>query len=106
NFATEPYEEWGQVKNQLIKTSAHTENNIFLNHLSENGGWRLFTNGAAPYFVASGQYHKNTGGKRKLLTPFYSGVPVDEGNIRRTGIIAADFPGKSLIDSTIQLNNI
>ncbi|WP_176549477.1 phosphatidylinositol-specific phospholipase C [Bacillus thuringiensis] len=135
------YEKWVQVKNQLIKANAHTENNIFLNHLSGNGGWRLFTSGAAPYFVASGQYHKNTGGKRKLLTPFYSGVPIDlgntypdyprlyspdykmnfiyyegtnilttkiiqEGNIRRTGIIAADFPGKSLIDSTIQLNNI
>ncbi|OPA10900.1 hypothetical protein BHL54_21045 [Bacillus cereus] len=135
------YEKWMQVKNQLIKANELSGNRIFLNHLSGNGGWRFFTSGASPYFVASGQYHKNTGGKRKILTPFYSGVPRDlgnnypdyprlyspdykmnfiyyegtnvlttekihEGSIRRIGIIAADFPGKGLIDSIIQLNTM
>lgn len=135
------YEKWTQIKSHLIKANTVYGHTIFLNHLSGNGGWRFFTKGASPYFVASGQYHKNTGGERTLLTPIHGREPVDlgsqypdyprlyspdynmnfiyyegtnilttekiqEGRIHHTGIIAADFPGKSLIDSVIKLNNI
>ncbi|MCQ6530462.1 phosphatidylinositol-specific phospholipase C [Bacillus mycoides] len=134
------YEKWTQIKSHLIKANTAYEHTIFLNHLSGNGGWRFFTKGASPYFVASGQYHKSTGGERTLLTPMHGRGPVDlrnkypdyprlysvdynmnfiyyegtnilttekiqAGSIKHTGIIAADFPGKSLIDSIIKLNN-
>ncbi|MEX0417281.1 phosphatidylinositol-specific phospholipase C domain-containing protein, partial [Bacillus sp. C30] len=134
------YEKWTQIKSHLIKANTAYEHTIFLNHLSGNGGWRFFTKGASPYFVASGQYHTTTGGERILLTPMNGRKPVDLGNaypdyprlyspdynmnfiyyegtnilttehiqegiVQHTGIIAADFPGHSLIDSIIKLNN-
>ncbi|PEA01655.1 hypothetical protein CON37_26690 [Bacillus cereus] len=74
------YDKWKRVKAHLEKASANSGNTIFLNHLSGNGAWKFITQGASPYFVASGQASKTTGVSPKRLTPIIEGVPVDFGN--------------------------
>ncbi len=122
------YSKWLSVKNQLVKADTSSRNSIFINYLSGSGG-------SFPYFVASGHSSPGTGAPRLLTgltVPGWAGAYPDfprvnwvgsvasiafEGTniltndfikkdkLQRTGIVVADFPGESLINTIIGLNN-
>ncbi|QPW51649.1 hypothetical protein G9298_28720 (plasmid) [Bacillus thuringiensis] len=121
------YAKWEKVRDHFF-SAMRNRNLIFLNHLSANG--RISTLGdPRPWFVASGfadrennslayQLSSNPSSNwpdNPRLSPtsgpiFYGGTNVlttrriRDGRFTHTGIIAADFPGKGLIDGTIALN--
>ncbi|OUB57313.1 phosphatidylinositol-specific phospholipase C domain-containing protein [Bacillus thuringiensis] len=121
------YAKWEKVKDYFFR-AMQNKSQIYLNHLSANG--RLDTLGdPKPWFVASGfAYRENNSLAYQLSSNsssnwpdnprynstsgpiFYGGTNVlstrriRDGRVTHTGIIAADFPGKGLIDSTIALN--
>ncbi|MBK5429705.1 phosphatidylinositol-specific phospholipase C domain-containing protein [Bacillus sp. TH30] len=121
------YAKWTAVKQHLQSANANNGQAKYLNYLSGNGTWKFFTKGAAPYFVASG-YESPTAGVGKVITThptdkwpdypkdFYGYAKLYGGTnilttewisklgLNHTGIIAADFPGKGLIDRVIRLN--
>ncbi|AFU17417.1 Phosphatidylinositol-specific phospholipase (plasmid) [Bacillus thuringiensis MC28] len=123
------YAKWDAVKNHLLHASdEQSKDEIYLNHFSGTGGLAIW-NGFYPWFVASGKENKNTGSNQWLLQTnaaskwkdfprdldgqvFYGGTNIlgteimQKGDIKHTGIIAADFPGPGLIDSIIRLNGI
>ncbi|HDR7618080.1 hypothetical protein COL71_28835 [Bacillus mycoides] len=121
------YAKWTAVGNHLKAANASDKQSIYLNYLSGNGAWRFISMGAAPYFVASGYRGSGTNESMKMITEhrtdkwpdyprgyygqvFYGGTNllttqyIQQWPIRHTGIIAADFPGKGLIDRVIRLN--
>lgn len=121
------YDKWTAVKNHLIMASMASGNNGFLNYLSG-------ASGTLPYFVASGHVTSSTDGNRliagfttssnkyedfprinclfNLCTILFEGTNVltenylNKSKPKYVGIIAADFPGSSLIKSVIDCNFI
>ncbi|MED3275521.1 phosphatidylinositol-specific phospholipase C [Bacillus thuringiensis] len=126
----EIYTKWIAIKNHLQNTNINFNNGkIYLNHFSGTGGAAAFLNNVYPWFVASGKESRNTDSSPKLIqtnsTNAWSDFPRDrngqvyyggmntlgtellqQGAIKHSGIIAADFPGPGLIDSIIKLNGI
>lgn len=119
------YNKWTAVKNHLYAASNSNKSQIYLNHFSGTSG---SYGGAYPWFVASGKLYRDTGSNSKLSDSYatdkypdyrhtvtgkvlYSGTNIlgtnliQNGSVSHTGIIAADFPGKGLIDGVIRLNN-
>jgi len=118
------YSKWEKVKDHLEKANTSPKNDeIYLNYLSASGG-------SFPYFIASGHSSPGTNAPRLstgLTTPGwenkYPDFPrvncfigictiafegtniINNSNYSRVGIIATDFPGRGLIDSTIKLND-
>ncbi|MEB4815738.1 phosphatidylinositol-specific phospholipase C domain-containing protein [Bacillus thuringiensis] len=118
------YNKWISIKNHFhrIRNTGH----LSINHLSGNGGF----GGPTPWFIASGYRSRNNNSlldvasSRPVLTG-WADFPRDRPTIgpvywggmnvlatkrmldRRfthTGIVAADFPGRGLIEGTIALN--
>ncbi|PEB81300.1 phosphatidylinositol-specific phospholipase C [Bacillus nitratireducens] len=124
------YEKWNAVKTQLQNANNNFNNDkIYLNHFSGTGGAAALLNNVYPWFVASGKESRNTDSNPKMIQKattnawedfprdingqvFYGGMNtlgtefLQQGGIKHTGIIAADFPGPGLIDSIIKLNGI
>ncbi|NEW09881.1 phosphatidylinositol-specific phospholipase C domain-containing protein [Paenibacillus sp. SYP-B3998] len=119
------YNKWTAVKNHLYAANGSNKSQIYLNHFSGTSG---SYGGAYPWFVASGKMYKDTGSNSKLSDSYatgkypdypntvtgkvlYSGTNIlgtnliQNGSVSHTGIIAADFPGKGLIDGVIRLNS-
>lgn len=118
------YGKWESIKTQLNNKSFES---ITLNYLNGSGG-------VYPYFAESGHITSSTDGSRLttgLMGPAFKNTFVDfprssssvlfqsilyEGmntltadyitkyNLKNTGIIVSDFPGKRLIDAVIQAN--
>ncbi|KEQ24736.1 phosphatidylinositol-specific phospholipase C domain-containing protein [Paenibacillus tyrfis] len=120
------YSKWTAVGNHLKTANAHTGKNIYLNHLSGNGTWWFISHGAKPWFVASGYNTRSTGSSpkststgignwpdfpRTYSTIYYGGTNIltaqyiQQWGLHHAGIIAADFPGKTLIQQVIKLND-
>lgn len=124
------YGKWEAVGNQLKAAHANSGQSLFLNHLSGNGTWKFITQGAKPWFVASGYESKETGANKKKIGSyitdrwpdfprvigggthiFYGGMNImatqyiRQWPINHAGIIAADFPGKGLISTVVALND-
>ncbi|MFJ8119902.1 phosphatidylinositol-specific phospholipase C domain-containing protein [Bacillus mycoides] len=118
------YSKWTAVKNHLYAANNSNKSQIYLNHFSGTSG---SFNGAYPWFVASGFRGKNTDNHAEMITEhrtdkwpdfprgyygqvFYGGTNIlgmeliQRKAVAHTGIIAADFPGKGLIESVINLN--
>lgn len=121
------YAKWEKVRDHFFR-AMQNRNQIFVTHLSANG--RISTLGdPRPWFVASGFADRENNGLADQLSSnpssnwpdnpryhstsgpiFYGGTNVlttrriRDGRFTHTGIIAADFPGKGLIDGTIALN--
>ncbi|HFJ9478267.1 TPA: phosphatidylinositol-specific phospholipase C [Bacillus cereus] len=113
------YAKWTAVKNHLIKANSD-QNKIYLNHLSGNGGP---SGGAAPQFVASayggdGEPLMGTGSPSQYpdfptenYRLYYGGMNImtsqfiPRSGLQHTGIVAADFPGKGLVERIIRLND-
>ncbi|PER38810.1 two domain protein [Bacillus thuringiensis] len=118
------YAKWEKVRNHFFR-AMQNRNQISVNHLSGTGG----AGGPTPWFVASGfAYQQNNSLAYQLSSNpspnwpdnprysptsgpvFYGGTNVlstrriRDGRFTHTGIVAADFPGKGLIDGTIALN--
>ena len=121
------YDKWEAVKKHLRDANDRSDSNVYLNYLS--GAYGVF-----PYFVASGHSSPGTTAPRLatgLTTPAFKNKYPDfprttcigdlctisyegtnqlttdylrEGNIKYSGIVAADFPGPDLIKSIIALN--
>ncbi|EJS46899.1 hypothetical protein ICG_05489 [Bacillus cereus BAG1X1-3] len=124
------YEKWNTVKTHLLNANNNFNNGkIYLNHFSGTGGAVALLNNCYPWFVASGKESRNTNSNPKLIQKnvtnewrdfprdingqvFYGGMNtlgtdfIQQGGIKHSGIIAADFPGPGLIDSIIRLNGI
>ncbi|MGW6151099.1 phosphatidylinositol-specific phospholipase C [Bacillus mycoides] len=124
------YEKWNAVKTHLLNANNNFNNGkIYLNHFSGTGGAAALLNNCYPWFVASGKESRNTNSNLKLIQKnvtnewrdfprdingqvFYGGMNtlgtdfIQQGGIKHSGIIAADFPGPGLIDSIIRLNGI
>lgn len=121
------YSKWTSVKNHLYAASNSNKSQIYLNHFSGTGGNPL-KDYAYPYFVASGKLNRGTDGPAKVALSyatekypdyprgyfaqvFYGGTNtlgtelIQRKAVAHTGIIAADFPGKGLIESVIRLND-
>ncbi|MGG2134755.1 phosphatidylinositol-specific phospholipase C domain-containing protein [Bacillus sp. S2(2024)] len=118
------YSKWTAVGNHLKAADASNRQSIYLNHLSGNGGF----SGAKPWFVSSGYRGRGTNDGKQMITEhrdpnkwpqfprgyygqiFYGGMNImatqyiQQWPIHHAGIIAADFPGKGLIDRVIRLN--
>ncbi|ANN35658.1 hypothetical protein BK704_34240 [[Bacillus thuringiensis] serovar konkukian] len=125
------YNKWTAVKTHLFEANTSYQNGkkeMYLNYLSGSGG-------AFPYFVASGHSSPGTSAARLstgLTTPgwkdSYPDFPrvdcfigictiafegtnvlsadlIASNNFSYSGIIAADFPGRGLIENTININN-
>lgn len=125
------YDKWISVKNQLEESNQSNQSGYqrkFINYLSGSGG-------SFPYFVASGHSSSATDAPRLstgLIDPpasnTYPDFPrttcalgictisfegtnilttdyIEDQDIKYTGIIAADFPGKGLIENIINCNN-
>ena len=121
------YNKWERVKAQLESADSGNSNTVYMNHLSGS-------NGALPFFVASGKVSPCTNAMqlstgvlfrddagrypdfpRKRL-PFglreidYLGTNqltadyISENRLSMVGIIPADFPGAALIESVIACN--
>ncbi|PGU77900.1 phosphatidylinositol-specific phospholipase C [Bacillus cereus] len=113
------YAKWTAIKNHLTKANSD-QNTIYLNHLSGNGGP---SGGAAPEFVASAyggdgeplmgigspsqypdfpteNYRLYYGGMNIMTTQY-----IPKSGLPHTGIVAADFPGKGLVERIIRLND-
>lgn len=122
------YAKWTAVKQHLQVANANNGQAMYLNYLSGNGAWYFITRGAAPYFVASGYRGSGTNSSMQMITEhrtdkwpdyprgvygqvFYGGTNllavefISKLGLRNVGIIAADFPGKGLIDRVIRLND-
>ncbi|PFE15276.1 phosphatidylinositol-specific phospholipase C domain-containing protein [Bacillus cereus] len=122
------YAKWTAVKQHLQNANANNGQAIHLNVISGNGAWKFITQGAAPYFVASGYRGSGTNSSAQMITEhrtdkwpdyprgyygqvFYGGTNllttefISRLGLRQVGIIAADFPGKGLIDRVIRLND-
>lgn len=119
------YSKWTAVGNHLKAADASNRQNIYLNHLSGNGGF----SGAKPWFVSSGKRGRDTDDGMEMITEhrdpdkwpqfprgyygqiFYGGMNImstqyiQQWPIHHTGILAVDFPGKGLIDLVIKLND-
>ncbi|AFU17013.1 putative two domain protein (plasmid) [Bacillus thuringiensis MC28] len=119
------YNKWISVRNHFFN-AMNNRNRIHINHLSGNGGF----GGPTPWFIASGYRSRNNNSLLEVASsrPVLSGwadFPRDRPTIgpvywggmnvlaarrildRRfthTGIVAADFPGRGLINGTIALN--
>ncbi|MBJ8052229.1 phosphatidylinositol-specific phospholipase C [Bacillus cereus] len=130
NGPDEIYEKWNAVKTHLQNANINfNHGKIYLNHFSGTGGAAAFLNNVYPWFVASGKENRNTDSNPMLIqtnfTNAWSDFPRDingqvyyggmntlgtellqQGGIKHSGIIAADFPGPGLIDSIIKLNGI
>ncbi|PGB05633.1 phosphatidylinositol-specific phospholipase C [Bacillus toyonensis] len=124
------YEKWNAVKNHLLNANKNSNNsNIYLNHFSGTGGAAALWNNYYPWFIASGKENRDTGSNPLLIQAhttnewedfprgtneqvFYGGMNtmgtdfIQQGGIKHSGIIAADFPGPGLIDSIIKLNGV
>ncbi|MGE7186405.1 phosphatidylinositol-specific phospholipase C [Peribacillus sp. NPDC006672] len=124
------YEKWKAVKTHLQDANTNYKNGvIYLNHFSGTGGVTALINNCYPWFVASGKDSRETDSNSKLIQKnatnewedfprgmngqiFYGGMNtlgteiLQDGGIKHSGIIAADFPGPGLIDSIIRLNGI
>ncbi|MDZ3952422.1 phosphatidylinositol-specific phospholipase C [Bacillus thuringiensis] len=121
------YEKWSAVKNHLLAADLDKGNELYLNHFSGTGGASSFINNFFPWFIASGKSSRSTDGNMKLIQSnptnkwpdfprgdkgqvYYGGINIlgtemlQRKEITHSGIIAADFPGPGLIDSTIKLN--
>ncbi|RGP43747.1 hypothetical protein BTW32_29450 [Bacillus thuringiensis] len=117
------YDKWNRVKSHLQSANNSNKTQIYLNHLSGNGGY----NGAKPWFVSSGYNSRGTDSIKKLIQEsnsskwpdyprgyygqvFYGGTNlltkefIPRLGLQHVGIIAADFPGKGLIDTVVKLN--
>ncbi|KEH99981.1 hypothetical protein Z954_14960 [Clostridium botulinum C/D str. BKT2873] len=124
------HNKWENVKNHLEQANTSpNDDEIYLNYLSASGG-------SFPYFIASGHSTPGTCASRLptgVITPVwknkYPDFPrincfmgicniafegtnilttdkINNSKYSRVGILAADFPGRGLIDSTIRLNDI
>lgn len=126
----EIYTKWIEIKTHLQNANTNFNNGeIYLDHFSGTGGAAAFLNNVYPWFIASGKESRNTDSSPKLIqtnsTNAWSDFPRDrngqvyyggmntlgtellqQGIIKHSGIIAADFPGPGLIDSIIRLNGI
>ncbi|TKI86979.1 phosphatidylinositol-specific phospholipase C domain-containing protein, partial [Bacillus mycoides] len=124
------YGKWNAVKNHLLNANKNSNSsNIYLNHFSGTGGAAALWNNYYPWFIASGKENRDTGSNPLLIQAhttnvwedfprdtngqvFYSGMNtmgtdfIQQGGIKHSGIIAADFPGPGLIDSIIKLNGV
>ncbi|MDZ3952426.1 phosphatidylinositol-specific phospholipase C domain-containing protein [Bacillus thuringiensis] len=126
----EMYGKWKEVEKHLIRANNSKESMIYLNYLSADSleGFGDIVKGAEPWFVASGYISRNTdtfaaNSLNKDWRNKYSDYPKDIGGnvlykgtnlmttecihrrgLQHVGIIAADFPGKGLIDRIIKLN--
>ncbi|QPW46714.1 hypothetical protein G9298_02625 [Bacillus thuringiensis] len=123
------YNKWIAVRNHF-NAAMNDRSRIFLNHLSASPGllsvphqpWWPY-----PWFVASGYQSRPTSSPSQVArTPATNEWPdyprdnrnrilfggtnnlttrrIKDGRITHTGIIAADFPGRGLIEGTIALN--
>lgn len=117
------YYKWQDIKNHLNKARNGDKDTVYMNYLSASGG-------SFPYFVASGQSSPemsaprlSTGLVGPVFKDWYPDFPRGnaddilfegtnilttaniENNPGRVGIIAADFPGKGLIDTVISKND-
>ncbi|HDR8054685.1 TPA: phosphatidylinositol-specific phospholipase C domain-containing protein [Bacillus cereus] len=134
NNADAVYSKWTKVKEKLVEAHGSSKSTIYLNHLSANARnvWEGIVGFVNPWFIASGNQNRTTNSGRKHVFDRYSpGNPnhkypdyptdiygermyegtnnltmqwIQRGSVQHTGIIAADFPGKGLIDSVINLN--
>ncbi|PHD67105.1 two domain protein [Bacillus toyonensis] len=119
------YNKWIAVKNHFFN-AMNNRNRIHLNHLSGTGGFGA----PRPWFLASGYRSRNNNSlldvasSRPVLTGwldfprnhpttgavYWGGMNVLaarrilDRRFTHTGIVAADFPGRGLIDGTIALN--
>lgn len=122
------YSKWEKVK-EHAKESDVMNSGVTLNHLSAGSA------GVMPYFVASGHSSPQTGAPRLLtgltepaFASYYPDFPrvgqagdlssiafegintlfanlVENKGVSKTGIVAADFPGRRLIDGIIRCND-
>ncbi|AFU17397.1 Phosphatidylinositol-specific phospholipase (plasmid) [Bacillus thuringiensis MC28] len=131
NVAKSPdsmYEKWTAVGNHLKVANASNRQSIYLNHLSATEGLASVTGGGYPWFIASGYRGRGTNDGSAMITDyrtdkwpdfprgyygqvFYGGMNllttqyIQQWSIQHTGIIAADFPGRGLVDRVIRLND-
>ncbi|MDY7965684.1 phosphatidylinositol-specific phospholipase C domain-containing protein [Bacillus thuringiensis] len=119
------YNKWIAVKNHFFN-AMNNRNRIHLNHLSGTGG----SGEPRPWFLASGYNSRNNNSLFRIASTgpaagwpdfprnhptvgpvFFGGMNVLatrrilDRRFTHTGIIAADFPGRGLIDGTIALNS-
>jgi Phosphatidylinositol-specific phospholipase C, X domain len=122
------YEKWTAIKTHLIATDNSNRSQIYLNYLSGTGGGEAMIKGTYPWFIASGHRTRDgSKGKRMIQEHssdkwsdfprgdygqiFYGGTnilatdSIRKNHYQHVGILAADFPGRELIDSVISLNN-
>ncbi|MBY7110669.1 phosphatidylinositol-specific phospholipase C domain-containing protein [Bacillus sp. 17RED48] len=119
------YSKWTAVRNHFFN-AMNNRNRIHINHLSGNGGF----SGPRPWFIASGYRSRNNNSlldvassrpvlsgwadfprDRPTIGPVYWGGMnvlaarrILDRRFTHTGIVAADFPGRGLINGTIALN--
>ncbi len=128
------YNKWTKVKEKLFEAHGSDKSTIYLNHLSGNvkNVWEGIVGFVKPWFIASGNQSRSTDGLRRgVFDNYHPGNPnykypdypsdiagqrmyegtnnltmhwIQRGSVQHTGIIAADFPGKGLIDPVIRLN--
>ncbi|QSX23923.1 phosphatidylinositol-specific phospholipase C [Priestia megaterium] len=122
------YGKWTAVKTHLIATNNSNRSQIYLNYLSGTGGGEAFTKRTYPWFVASGYRSRSDDSGKAIIQEhrtdkwpdfprgdpgqiFYGGTNIlathfiRNNHYQHVGIIAADFPGKELIDCVISLND-
>ena len=121
------YAKWTAIGNHMKAADASNKQSIYLNYLSGTQGGGAITGGGYPWFVASGNRGRGTNDGTEMIQEnrtdrwpdfprgyygqvFYGGMNllttqyIQQWPIRHTGIIAADFPGRGLIDRVIRLN--
>ncbi|MDY7965379.1 phosphatidylinositol-specific phospholipase C domain-containing protein [Bacillus thuringiensis] len=119
------YNKWIAVRDHFLRI--RNFGHLSINHLSGTGGGRL--GGPLPWVVSSGYTSRNNNSLLLVASTspaggwpdfprnhptagpvFFGGMNVlttrriRDGRFTRTGIIAADFPGRGLIERTIALN--
>ncbi|RGP45266.1 hypothetical protein BTW32_26120 [Bacillus thuringiensis] len=122
------YAKWTAVGNHLKAADASNKQSIYLNYLSGTQGQGAITGGGYPWFVASGYRGRGTNDGKEMIQEhrtdrwpdfprgyygqvFYGGMNllttqyIQQWPIAHAGIIAADFPGRGLIDRVIRLND-
>lgn len=98
---------WEKIRAQIDKANANInskDRKIYMNYISGSGG-------SFPYFVASGQSRPATGAAQ--LAGFPKGTNEftmdylhdNRAKLKYVGIVIADFPGKGLIQSIIDIND-
>lgn len=89
---------WDSVKVHLERTATGAPGTMYANFLS--GASSMLD----PRDVANGTRIKGQGMNQRFYE--YLAKPRDEGNIRRCGIVMADFPGPDLIERIIDHNKV